>query len=114
LHKGWFDRAGAAIALIDPLEVAAAFKQARTSFHDVSVDAGAGTTTLPTEKVVCIAALQIDESNAQQGQQIVQMPKLRWSIDFAQAVNDPQASAFTITLDRGSLGDDTRIKGEAI
>lgn len=112
-QKGYYENAGTAILLIDPRQIAAEFEQARASFHDVT-STGPDADKLPTERVVCTGTLQIDESNASQGQQILQVPKLRWSIEFAQAVNDPQSSAFSISLDRGSLADDLRFNGEPI
>lgn len=113
-QKGFYKQAGTAILLIDPREISAEFERARMSFHDVTVAPGNNADTLPTDRVVCTGTLQIDESNSQQGQQIVQVPKLRWSIEFAQAVNDPQSSAFTVTLDQGSLADDLRFNGKPI
>lgn len=112
-QKGYYENAGTAILLIDPRQIAAEFEQARASFHDVTAT-GPDADKLPTERVVCTGTLQIDESNASQGQQILQVPKLRWSIEFAQAVNDPQSSAFSISLDRGSLADDLRFNGKPI
>lgn len=113
-QKGFYKQAGTAILLLDPREISAEFERARASFHDVTVADAASANTLPIDRVVCTGTLQIDESNSQQGQQIVQVPKLRWSIEFAQAVNDPQSSAFTVTLDQGSLADDLRFNGKPI
>jgi hypothetical protein len=113
-QKGFYEGAGTAILLIDPREISAEFENARASFHDVTVANGPDADTLPTERIVCTGTLQIDESNAKQGQQIVQVPKLRWSIDFSGPVSNPQSSAFTVTLDRGSLADDLRFNGKPI
>ncbi len=113
-QKGFYKQAGTAILLIDPREISAEFERARASFHDVSVAAGHDGDKLPTERVLCTGTLQIDESNSQQGQQILQVPKLRWSIEFAKPVNDPKSSAFTVTLDQGSLADDLRFNGKPI
>ncbi|KQM14679.1 hypothetical protein [Novosphingobium sp. Leaf2] len=114
LYKAWFKNAGDAVLLIDPRQISEGFKQARTSFHDVIVDADARDKSMPVTRIMCHGILQIDESNETDGQAILQLRKLRWLIDFGGAVDDPQTSAFSIVLDRGSFADDMRLNGEPI
>ena len=66
----------------------------------------------PFRQIVCGSAVQFDLSDATSGQQIVNVPRLRWSINFAQPTDDPTTGGFTIEIDPVSLVDGRTLNGK--
>lgn len=102
---GVFGAALLGVDIVKPME------QARVSFHD----AGVYTTNTPAKppfaQIICGARMQIDGSSASAGQDIVMMPRLRWSVNFSEPTEDPANATFTIAVDPASIGDGLLING---
>lgn len=92
------------------VNVAAAVEQARVSFGEVGVYTD--TAQSPYTQIVCTSSMQIDGSSAQAGQDIVTIPHLRWSINFAEPTQDPETASFSIAVDPASLYDGILVNGE--
>lgn len=92
-----------------------AFEEARVSFSEVGVDTGTTSNSGPPfTQIVCGGTMQIDFSSARTGQDIVTLPRLRWSIDFVQPTNDPATAGFTIAVDPANVWQDMLINGKPV
>lgn len=104
---------GVFVAAFLGFDVGKAFEQAKVSFSEVGVDA---TTTPnsgpPFTQIVCGGAMQIDASSTRAGQDIVTLPRLRWSINFAQPTQDPTTAGFTIAVDPISIYEGMLVNGK--
>lgn len=92
------------------VDLVQAMERARVSFGEVSLSADSAQS--PSSQIVCTGSMQIDGSSAQAVQDIVTLPHLRWSINFAAPTYDPQTAAFTIAIDPGSLLEGMLINGQ--
>lgn len=93
------------------INMAEAVEQARVTFSEVGVLASEAVQS-PYSQIICQGSMQIDGSSAQAGQDIVTMPRLRWSINFAQPTDNPAAAAFSIAIDPASLFDGVLVNGQ--
>lgn len=85
-------------------------EQARISFGEVGVYEDSAQS--PYTQIVCTGSMQIDGSSAQAGQDIVTIPHLRWSINFAEPTQDPETASFSIAVDPASLYDGVLVNGQ--
>ena len=92
------------------VNVAEAIEQARVAFGEVGVYADS--VQSPYTQIVCTGSMQIDGSSAQAGQDIVTIPNLRWSINFAEPTLDPETASFSIAVDPVSLHDGVLVNGQ--
>jgi len=95
---------------LDLNSVFKAWEEARVSFSG----AGAFPSSKgpPYQQIVCGNAVQFDLSDATAGQQIVNLPRLRWTINFAQPTDDPATGGFTVEIDPVSLVDGRTLNGK--
>lgn len=89
-----------------------AWEEARVTFSGVG--AFPSSKGPPFQQIVCGGAIQFDLSDATSGQQIVNVPRARWTINFAQPVDDPATGGFTIEIDPVSLVDGRTINGKPL
>jgi len=87
-----------------------AFERARTSFGEVGVYKESATS--PYTQIVCAGSMQIDGSSAQAGQDIVTIPHLRWSINFAEPTQEPETASFSIAVDPASVFEGVLFNGQ--
>ncbi|KHS45847.1 hypothetical protein [Novosphingobium subterraneum] len=88
-------------------------EQARTTFTEVGVYTGATPSGAPFKQIICGGTLQIDASTATSGQDIVTIPRLRWSVNFTQPTEEPGTAAFTVAVDPASIRDGLLVNGQA-
>ena len=97
------------------VDLGKAFEEAKVSFSEVGVDTGTTSNSGPPfTQIVCGGTMQIDGSSARTGQDIVTLPRLRWSIDFVQPTNDPATAGFTIAVDPANVWQDMLINGKPV
>lgn len=89
-----------------------ALEQARVSFSEVGVDKATSNAGPPFTQIVCGGTMQMDGSSARGGQDIVALPQLRWSINFAQPTQDPATAAFSVSVDPSSTFSGMLINGK--
>jgi len=87
-----------------------AWEDARVTFSGVG--ALQSSNGPPFRQITCGGSIQFDLSDATAGQQIVNVPRLSWMINFAQPVQDPSTGGFTIEIDPVSLVDGRTLNGE--
>ena len=92
------------------VNIGEALEQARVSFGEVGVYEDSARS--PYTQIVCTGSMQIDGSSAQAGQDIVTIPHLRWSINFAGPTQDPETASFSIAVDPASLYDGVLVNGQ--
>jgi hypothetical protein len=96
----------AIFGLIDPQETRAALENAQITFTDVTSGGVRG------DNVPCTASLRIDASNANAGQDIVQLPAVIWQIALADGDGNVSSSNFTVKVDPASVFEGMRINGK--
>ncbi len=89
-----------------------ALEQARVSFSEVGVDKATSNAGPPFTQIVCGGTMQMDGSSALGGQDIVALPQLRWSINFAQPTQDPATAAFSVSVDPSSIFSGMLVNGK--
>lgn len=94
------------------IDMAKAMEQARTSFSEIGVYTTGAGATAPFKQIICGGSLQVDGSTATSGQDIVTIPRLRWSVNFAQPTEEPSTAAFSIAVDPVSISDGVLVNGE--
>lgn len=94
------------------INITQSFEQARTTFTEVGVYTGATPSGAPFKQIICGGTLQIDASTATSGQDIVTIPRLRWSVNFTQPTEEPGTAAFTVAVDPASIHDGLLVNGE--
>lgn len=104
----------AMMGLVDINQVGDEFSRASVSFYNVALADPATQSGPPFNRVVCSARLQLDLSDAVSGQQIIGIERLRWVVNFSEAVNDPATGAFTVDIDALSIQSGLTVNGQAV
>lgn len=81
------------------------FDEAKATFWAVRAQMGTSTQGPPFRQIICSAKVSFDLSTAMAGQQIISVPRLRWSVNFAEPTDDPQTAGFSIEVDSDSVQD---------
>lgn len=96
----------ALFGLADPKEVMQRLDNASVTFSNVH-----GITSAQN-LISCSAAMRIDDSDANLGQDIVQAPMLAWTVKFADGNGDLTSTNFTVDVEPSSAFDGLQINGK--
>lgn len=96
----------AIFGLVDPNAMLEQFENANVSFT--------GTRAGPSleNRVACSGSMRFDASNTNTGQDIVQLPKLSWLVDFADGDGDLTSTNFTVAVDQASVFEGMLLNGK--
>lgn len=96
------------------IDLTSSIENARVSFHDVGTFKTSPPPSPPYKQILCGGTMQIDGSSARAGQDIVTLPRLRWSINFVQPTNDPATAGFSIAVDPANVWQDMLVNGKPV
>lgn len=96
------------------IDLTSSIENARVSFHDVGTFKTNPPPSPPYKQILCGGTMQIDGSSARAGQDIVTLPRLRWSINFVQPTNDPATAGFSIAVDPASISEGMLVNGDPV
>lgn len=93
------------------IDIPAGLAQAHIAFGAAGVSDSVAAKGPPYRQIVCSGSMQVDLSNSTEGQNIVESPHLRWSINFAKPTDDPANDVFTVQVDPLSIYDGQLLNG---
>lgn len=93
------------------VDIPEALAQAHIAFGAAGVSDSVAAKGPPYRQIVCSGSMQVDLSNSTEGQNIVESPHLRWSINFAKPTDDPANDVFTVQVDPLSIYDGQLLNG---
>lgn len=97
----------AMFGLVDPNDVVERLNNANVTFSNVhGITSG-------QNLVGCSAAMRIDDSDANSGQDIVQVPALAWTVKFADGNGDLTSTNFTVDVELSTVFEGMQINGKS-